>query len=847
IPGSFERVLNSPIQKFHQQPDFVMSIISDVSKMPFQSIINIGDDNIEVSITAIYDMLNQHIGAMVTWEIITEKLSNEIKMSRVVAMAENSPISILSADLEGNINYMNPASYKLLATMKDFLPVSVNQVLGSNYDIFHENPLHQEQLLSDPRNLPYSSKIKLGEEIFSLKVNAIYDQSQQYIGIMVIWDSLTDEIKEKNTQLEKLLFEAKQASIAKSSFLSNMSHELRTPLNGIIGFTEMLLDGNLGQEQRESLKTIKTCSDSLLDLINDILDLNKIEANKMTLEYKAVNLEDIIYDCNEIVRNKIDNQDIEMLVNIDNIYSHVISDSIRLRQVFNNLLSNAVKFTESGEIVTSAMVQSEDDENICLRLSVKDTGIGIDPKNHPKVFRSFEQADLSTTRKYGGTGLGLSITKRIVELMDSELKLESQLHQGSKFYFDLKLKKHIVSSQVDQSKIQDRRIRGKKVIVVDDNMTSLEILYRFCMKLDLVTFKASSCIEALEIIKVQKPELALIDINMPNYDGFCLHDILENTEIPIKLIAVTADIRPSTAAKIKASHFEGHLTKPIRRMNLYNLMIKVFNLDKKETIVEKAVPIEEQVISLNILVAEDNKINQKMILKLLKRMGHKTILAEDGEEAIQAVLDAELDFDIIFMDMQMPNMNGLDATIAIKKSGSSIPIVAVTANATVEDQKLCKDAGMVDFIAKPLVRQDIHQVLKTHTKAQSLIRDDLPKILIADDNDLILDSLEKLIAELMPHAIVKTASDGIEASILLGAFLPNLLITDVMMPNMNGYDLMKYIQQEDRFKELKVIVLSSLASSDPLLSNILAFKNTNYVSKPFKSEQLMKHIQQCLR
>ncbi|MCJ8344387.1 ATP-binding protein, partial [bacterium] len=542
IPNYNGEILNTSITDYHKDSQKVLEIVKDDTSLPFGAIVQMGEQKIQLMVLAIYDTSNEFIGAMVTWEIITDKMDLQNKLAQVAAMAENSPVAIISADVDGIIYYINQAAIIMLNNIANELPVPVYEVVGAHLDIFHKDALYQQDILSHPENLPIESKIILGGEVFTLRVSAIYNRDGEFIGCMAVWDIITKELKQKNDELQELLIRAEQASIAKSCFLSNMSHELRTPLNGIIGFTEMMLDGALSDDQRESLNTVKVCSDNLLELINDILDLNKIEANKMTLEYKAINLEDIIYDCNEIVRNRIEDKQVELLVLVENIYSHVIGDSVRIKQVFNNLLSNAIKFTERGEIVTSAVILNEDLENICLRLSVKDSGIGIAPENQDKIFKSFEQADVSISRKYGGTGLGLSITKKILEMMGSELKLISQLGQGCEFYFDLQFKKHLDYQKNSDLMIEGRSIQGVKVIVVDDNNTSRKILIRNCKNMDLITFQARSAIEALEVIKKEKPDLALLDINMPTNNGFFLHDQLLKLDLKMKLIAVTADM-----------------------------------------------------------------------------------------------------------------------------------------------------------------------------------------------------------------------------------------------------------------------------------------------------------------
>ncbi|MCJ8345473.1 response regulator, partial [bacterium] len=285
--------------------------------------------------------------------------------------------------------------------------------------------------------------------------------------------------------------------------------------------------------------------------------------------------------------------------------------------------------------------------------------------------------------------------------------------------------------------------------------------------------------------------------------------------------------------------------KPVRRLSLYSMISKAFGV--KENFA--SLPVNESqlddIVSLDILVAEDNRINQKMILKLLNRMGHQTTLAEDGNEAVLLALKKE--YDVIFMDMQMPNKDGIEATIELITGGCKSPIVAVTASALEEDKKRCLEVGMVDYISKPIVRKEIHRILKKYTLAKSGQQSrGIPKILIAEDEEASLILITKIVKKFVPLSVIKTATDGIEASAILGGFHPDLMITDVLMPNMNGFDLMKYIESDDKYKNLEVIVLSSLDKDEPMAQQIMAMRQVNYMCKPFESSELVDLLKLCL-
>ncbi|MCJ8345120.1 ATP-binding protein, partial [bacterium] len=619
IPGRFNDVQNSNIFNYHTRTDFVLETIKNDKNLPFEAIVEIAQEKVELKISSIYDLSHEYIGAMVTWQIITDKVNDQDKMSRIVSMVENSPISILSANLDGKIDYMNPRAYQQLKRMGQHLEISIDRVIGSDYGIFHKNPEHQRSILSDPSNLPFHSKISLYGELVSLKVNAIYDQDEIYIGVMIIWDSISKELEEKNKELENLLVVSEEAVMAKSSFLSNMSHELRTPLNGIIGFTEMLLDDRLNDDQEESLSTIRVCSNNLLSLVNDILDFNKLESNQIFLSYYPIDLEELLYECNETLRPNIEGKSLELLVKVDNKLAKVHCDPIRIAQILSNLLSNAIKFTQTGDVITQINTLWQDDDKITLRISVKDTGIGIAPKNHHKIFQMFQQADNSSIRKYGGKGLGLSITKRLLEMMGSDLQISSKINEGCEFYFDLDLKKHHETTELDEIILNEEDFENKTVLLVDDNLTSLLILEKFCKQLKMKCFKAEGCMGALEIIHSEHPDLILLDIRMPLHDGFYLFDELKKLQIDIKIIAVTGDVSMHTSLKIAKRSFSACLLKPVRKTALLLEMAKAFdisyNLPYDNIKSSKAHYIDLR--PSDILVVEDCETNQKMIVKML--------------------------------------------------------------------------------------------------------------------------------------------------------------------------------------------------------------------------------------
>lgn len=827
------------LSDFIHDSELASDLVKSPQKLPFQMNVQVTNDTIDLNAAAVHDVNGEYIGAMITWEMIAKKLENQIVLNRSAAISHSSPICTLTANLDGKIDFINQASIEKFEEIKSFLPVKIKDILGSSIDIFHANPKHVNTIVGDPENLPYESQILLGGETLALKLSAMYDEFNHYSGVLLHWNIITKELESKNRQLQKLLEDAKQASVAKSNFLANMTHELRTPLNGVIGFTDLLLEDDINSEQRDSLEVIKNCSDSLLDLINDILDLNRIVADQMVLEYKPMNLEDIIYSCNHDVREKIGDKGLNLLVSMDSLDSQVIFDTFRLKQVLSNLLSNAVKFTDSGEIITMVEVLFESDTLVKTRISVKDTGVGIARESYSKILERFEQADGSVTRKFGGIGLGLNICKRILEMMGSELTFESTVNQGSTFSFVLELQKNpetIIGKSISDKK---DKTKGIKLLVADTSTLSLEITSNLCKSLGYSIFEANDSSSAQSILENENIDIVLVEFSEKS-----LYQEIRHLKTNAKLIAMTTDVRQNIVAKIQLEGFYEFIAKPIRRNVLSHTLVKVLHQSIEDLDLNPSKSIEETTV-LDILIAEDNPINQKMIQKILMRMGHKITLVDNGEKAI--IETSSQEFDIILMDIHMPVVDGTVAARQIIANGCNTPIIAIISSGSPDDKRLCYASGMIDYISKPFVRQDIYNVLKKYTDEKlKLSYTDVPKILIAEDNEAMLKTISSVLLEFLPLSIVKTASDGIEASAILANFSPNILIVDLLMPNMSGQDLMHHMNSQEKYEDLHIIVISSLSESDPQVLEVKEMRDVHFISKPFKLDQLINTVNKCI-
>jgi signal transduction histidine kinase/DNA-binding response OmpR family regulator len=589
---------------------------------------------------------------------------------------------------------------------------------------------------------------------FFTKFRVIYENNK-IIEIEGIFQDITKQ-KKLMISLEESKIEAENANQAKSKFLANMSHEIRTPLNGIIGLNKLALQSNPSSKIKEFLEKVEISSVALLNVINDILDYSKIEANKLTLEKTNFEFDKLLLNVTNLFDYQAHQKGIDLHIDYDNKIPKLLQgDPLRITQIFNNLVGNAVKFTNTGYIEIKTTLIEKKSNQIILECSVKDSGIGMDEKEQEKLFKSFSQVDSSNTRVYGGTGLGLTITKELVELMDGHIEVASKKEVGSIFSFRLLL------NYEDAFELDSNHFKNKKFLIIDDNEIDIRLIENILKSWDVKTYICLNAKNAL--VKLESDsnfDYILVDWIMPNIDGVDFVKRLKEKDLEKcpKIIMVTAYEEDNLKQKLKEQEvsINNILRKPFTPSSLYDALI---SFEESSTYIKNIQVQNNCNIDAKILVVEDNEINQTICEEMLKRVGAKVTLANDGIEAVEICRDNH--FDIILMDLHMPRMNGYDATKNIRQFDNKTPIIALSAAVMGEDKILSKEAGMQEHLAKPIDFDELFRVITSYLP--NLISMDNTKVenVYAVNNHIDFDELlNRVGSEKLANELLKKFADS---------------------------------------------------------------------------------------
>jgi len=656
----------------------------------------------------------------------------QLERDRLRTLIDHLPDFVFIKDADARFVTVNRAVYELYGCQSEA------EVVGKT-DFDFSDPEHANSFYKDDLEVLRHGITLTGHDEVAVSISGekhwllttkvpLHGPDGGVIGLVGIARDITQR-KQAEQELKNAKEAAEVANRAKSEFLANMSHEIRTPMNAIIGMTELVLDTPLQLQQKDYLETVLSSAESLMGIINDILDFSKIESGRLEIENYPVELREWLGDSIKPLAVRAHAKRLELAYHIaQDVPSFVRVDGLRLRQIIVNLLGNGIKFTHHGEVILDVQLEqmlvgpfAKGEKRPFLHFRVSDTGIGIAAEQQGRVFEAFEQEDMSTTRNYGGTGLGLAISSRLTQLMGGRIWLESVPGEGSTFHFVLPYNA-VSPDEISRTRIDASALEGVRILIVDDNATNLQILQEMCLNWRMRPTVVASAREAMRELKAaiargESYELIITDASMPDIDGFTLAQQIQQDESfsGTLLMMLSSLDRQFDVQRCNEMGIRSYLTKPIKQSDLFDAIATVLDLSVKRVDAHSDKSLDLPVVlPMKILLAEDSLPNRKLAIGLLSRWGHEIEVATNGEEAVSAVLSRN--FDVVLMDVQMPDMDGLTATRKIRKLECSgvvtrVPIVALTAHAMKGDRERCMEAGMDDYITKPVRPLDLATVL----------------------------------------------------------------------------------------------------------------------------------------
>lgn len=632
--------------------------------------------------------------------------------------------------------------------IKDYR-LSGQDIIGkSHYEIFPDAPdrwkeIHQRVLNGSIEQCDEDPFPRADGSIEWLQWEARpWHKSGGEIGGLIFFTQVITERRNMETELKTACDAALEGARVKSEFLANMSHEIRTPMNGIIGMTELMMDTELEPIQERYIKSIKSCSESLLTILNDILDISKVEAGMLDFEYLDFDLRYSVENVIELLAARAHKKNLEIAMTFQpDVPTQLCGDPTRLRQILTNLVSNAVKFTEKGEVVVNVAKVSEDNERVVIRFDIKDTGIGIPEAAKKLLFSPFAQADSSITRLYGGSGLGLAISKQLVEMMDGGIEIESETGRGTTVTFTASFIKQANQEVIVAS--LNLNLKDLRVLVVDDNETNRLILTEQMTEWGIIVEEAEDGAAGIEKLRFAAStgnpfKITVLDQIMPEINGIEIAKLIKADPLIAEthLVLMTSYSKRGHGELARKAGIRAYFKKPVRQSELLECLSVIMseqspeNKDKNKLITQHSLGAMKASLNRHILLVEDNEINQEVALSHLSGLGYRIDVATNGEEAIKAVTGKK--YDAVLMDCQMPVMDGFQATAEIRKlQGKSkyTPIIAMTAYAMPSDRDKCLMSGMDNYLAKPVKKDKLKEIL------QNLFETGSPVIPLSADED----------------------------------------------------------------------------------------------------------------